>query len=241
MRAVPEITAMGILDHQTNERIPTNLLRQFEGTCFINSHERRFDQHFLIHPEPERAGHRLDCLVPAIGIARVIRFAHAGDEMRNAAAVSERARESEKNQVAARHEGRWQTVFANFDFDFARERRIGNGGERVQPDHMILAEPGFPFRLDREDLRADFRPHVELDAVALAVIEADRFHARETIERPGETNGGILPAGKQNKRSRGLGHYIPCKNLSRSARRAVSRNWQAAVIGTDIEPWILYQ
>ena len=40
---------------------------------------------------------------------------------------------------------------------------------------------------------------VELDGVALAVVEAQRLHAREAAERPGEAGGGILAAGKQHQ------------------------------------------
>ena len=36
--------------------------------------------------------------------------------------------------------------------------------------------------------------------MALAVIEADRFDLGEVLQRPGETDGGILPAGKQHQR-----------------------------------------
>ena len=35
--------------------------------------------------------------------------------------------------------------------------------------------------------------------MALAVVEAERFDAREAVERPGETGGGILAAGKQHQ------------------------------------------
>ena len=35
--------------------------------------------------------------------------------------------------------------------------------------------------------------------MALAVVEADRFDARKALQRPGQTYGGILPAGKQDQ------------------------------------------
>ena len=41
---------------------------------------------------------------------------------------------------------------------------------------------------------------VELDGVALAVVEAQRLHARKAVQRPGEAGGGILAAGKQHQR-----------------------------------------
>ena len=35
--------------------------------------------------------------------------------------------------------------------------------------------------------------------MALAVVEADGLDAREALERPGEADGGILPAGEQDE------------------------------------------
>ena len=140
--------------------------------------------------------HRLHCLIPAIGIARVIRLAHAADEMRGAPPVGECAGESEENQIAGGDKGCGQTVFAYFDCNLACKCRFGNRSECIQPYKMILTKPGFPFRFDGDDFGADLRAHVEFDTVALAVIETDRFDAHEAVKRPGEANGGILPAGK---------------------------------------------
>src|SRR5687768_1050437 len=35
----------------------------------------------------------------------------------------------------------------------------------------------------------------------LAIIEADGLHARKALQRPGETDGGVLAAGEQHERS----------------------------------------
>ena len=40
---------------------------------------------------------------------------------------------------------------------------------------------------------------VQFDAVALAVVEADGLDALEALERPGQADGGILPAGEQDE------------------------------------------
>ena len=68
---------------------------------------------------------------------------------------------------------------------------------------MVLAQPRFPVRLERRQPLAQARPHVELDRMALAVVEADGLHAREAFQRPGQADGGILPAGKQDERGVG--------------------------------------
>ena len=45
----------------------------------------------------------------------------------------------------------------------------------------------------------DPAPAFQLDAVPLAVIEADRLDQREARQRPGQAGREVLPAGKQHK------------------------------------------
>ena len=54
--------------------------------------------------------------------------------------------------------------------------------------------------------RRKIRRVPQFGAVALAIVEADRFHAREPVERPGQASGGVLAAGKQNE-CRCIGHF----------------------------------
>ena len=70
---------------------------------------------------------------------------------------------------------------------------------------MILAEPLRPSRPKRNDALAHALPRLKLDPVALAVVEADGLDAAEALERPGETDGRILAAGKQDERGFGAG------------------------------------
>ena len=37
--------------------------------------------------------------------------------------------------------------------------------------------------------------------MALAVVEADGFDAGKALQRPGETDGGILPPGEKDERA----------------------------------------
>ena len=43
-------------------------------------------------------------------------------------------------------------------------------------------------------------PRLKLHRVALAIVEAHRLDARETVQRPGQAGGRILPARKQEER-----------------------------------------
>src|SRR5262249_32466562 len=60
-----------------------------------------------------------------------------------------------------------------------------------------------PVALERRHLLPHARPHGELDAVPLPVAESDRFDAGEPLERPGEADGRILPAGEKDERGVG--------------------------------------
>ena len=51
----------------------------------------------------------------------------------------------------------------------------------------------------RSDLRANDGALRQLDGVALAVGEADGLDASVAVERPGQADGGVLPAGKQHQ------------------------------------------
>ena len=81
----------------------------------------------------------------------------------------------------------------------AGERGVGNGGERVELDQVVVAEPRPPVGIERRQVLADARAQFELDGMALAVVEADGLHAGEARQRPGQADGGILPAGEQHE------------------------------------------
>ena len=65
------------------------------------------------------------------------------------------------------------------------------------------------------ELRQDRRPHVELDAVTLAVVEAHRLDVGVSIERPGQAGGGILTAREEHDGLGGVlsGHHAIPRNL----------------------------
>ena len=73
---------------------------------------------------------------------------------------------------------------------------------------MIFTELAPPIGKGPRQCLADAGAHVELDAVALAVVETDGLDPVETIERPGETGGRILAAGKQYERARLIHHRL---------------------------------
>src|SRR6266508_1394673 len=203
VRAVAEIAGVGVLDQQVDEWVAADLMREREGRRLVDPHQRRMDDEAAIHAEIERKLHGLDRVVAAIRIAGEIGLAHPGDEMPGAAAIGERAGEGEEHQIAAGNERRWQSAGADLDRHLAGERRVRDLTKRVEAHHVVLAEARPPRRLQRGDARTHTASCIELGAMALAVIEADRFDPREPFERPGEAHRRILPAGEQHERSVG--------------------------------------
>src|SRR5215470_3351641 len=88
--------------------------------------------------------------------------------------------------------------------DLARERGVGDGGERAELEEVILAEPCRPRRREGSHALAHAQPCLELGAMALLVVEAYRLDASETLERPRQAHRRILPAGEQHERAVGL-------------------------------------
>lgn len=54
---------------------------------------------------------------------------------------------------------------------------------------MVLAEARPPIRIEGRHLLANAGTNAELDGMALAIVETDRLHAREPLQRPRETDG----------------------------------------------------
>ena len=51
------------------------------------------------------------------------------------------------------------------------------------------------------------QPLIELDAMALSVVEGDGLDVLEAVERPGEAGGGILAAGEQHQGGTRIDHF----------------------------------
>jgi hypothetical protein len=100
----------------------------------------------LRHAEIERGLQRLDGVVAAIRIAGIVSLAHAADDVADAAPVRQRRREGEKHQIAAGHERIGQAILAHGDGDIARQRSIGNLGQRRNLQRMALANLRHPVR-----------------------------------------------------------------------------------------------
>ena len=100
----------------------TDLVCEREGRRLVNPHQRRMNDETAVGAECQSKLYRFDSVVPAIGIAGEIGFAHAGNEVPDIAPVSDRASKSKEHQVSSRHKGRRQTGLSDSDLSFTGER-----------------------------------------------------------------------------------------------------------------------
>jgi hypothetical protein len=66
---------------------------------------------------------------------------------------------------------------------------------------MVGTEALRPGGKAARDLAPHALPTLKLDAVALTVVEADRLDPVIAVKRPSETDGRVLPAGKEHQRA----------------------------------------
>jgi alkanesulfonate monooxygenase SsuD/methylene tetrahydromethanopterin reductase-like flavin-dependent oxidoreductase (luciferase family) len=110
------------------------------------------------------------------------------------ASVGDGGRISEKQQIAARHEGRRQALGADADLCRLRERRVGQLTELAHRHRVIVAEPSCPTREEFPQRREYPRSDLQFDRVALAIVESDGLNPRVALQCPGEAGRRVLSA-----------------------------------------------
>ena len=138
-------------------------------------------------------------VIAAIGVARVIGLAHAGNDDRQTPTIGQRASQREKQQIAPRHKSIGQTVGLHGKRYIVGQRRAANLLEHIKREHMILAQTRCPVWKTLGKLLTHGGAHGHLDAVALAVVKAQRLHAFEHGQGLRQTGRGILPAREQHQ------------------------------------------
>src|SRR5206468_1960676 len=151
--------------------------------------------------------------------------ADSGDQMLEAAPVSDRRGEGQENEVAARHECVGQARRAHRYRRIARERGLGNLAKDAQLQEMVLLESLGPPRLQTNQFLENVRPAVELDAMALAIVEPDGLDPVETRQSPSEGGRRILSSRKQDERSFRLHGAAPVLQNRCTCRRCCRGRW----------------
>lgn len=197
--AFAEVAGVGLLANEIDQAVAAEIMRELPRRGLIDPHQRRMQLECAGHAERQRGLHGADGVVAAIGIAGIIRLAHAADDVSDAAPVGQSCGKGQEHQIAAGHKRIGQAVGAHRNRDVAGQRRLGHRGQCRDRQRMAFAEFGGPIGTQALDAVEQARAAVELDGVALAVVEAQRLHARKAVQRPGKAGGGILTAGEQHQ------------------------------------------
>ena len=177
--------------------------------ALVEPHQRRLDASVGVsRPRLQRDLHRLERVVAAVGIAGEVGLAHAAHQHRRRRAGRPAAAAKPRNsrlRPGTKVLGRplacismARSAVSAVSRDLAQQRRGRAGGRRP------AARPSAGTA--RAQRRAHAGAAVELDAMALAVVEADGLDARVARERPGQAGGGILAAGEQHQGAAGIDH-----------------------------------
>jgi hypothetical protein len=153
----------------------------------------------VVHAERQCRLQRLQRVVAAIGIARIVGLAHPANEVPRAAAITDRSGKTEEQQITAWDKGVRQTALRKRNRGFTGQRRIAELAQHTEIDDMVVAElltPPGEFAAQSLEYCGSA---LELDTMALPVIEADRLNRGKMFERPGETGRRILTSGKQDQ------------------------------------------
>ena len=190
-----------MLQHDPHQLLAADVVGQREGLRLVDPHQRRIHHEALLHAEIERDLQRLQRIVAAIGIAGIIRLAHAADEMFDAAPVGDRSGKGEEQQVAPGNESVGQAARGEGDLlvlgerglaELAEESKDRAGGLRRDAPPMIGKSCFSAARMSARQSSSI--------AVALAVVETDGLDMRIALERPCEARGGVLSSGEEDQR-----------------------------------------
>src|SRR5207249_7837785 len=137
----------------------------------------------------------LERVVAAIGISGIIGLAHSADEMPRTAAIAHRGGKGKKQEITAGDKCVRQSARVKGYRRFAGQPRITDLAQHAQIDDMVLGELAVPLRKLAPQTLQHRLAAIELDTVALAVIETDGFDRSKARERPCEAGRRILAAG----------------------------------------------
>src|SRR5262245_48870082 len=104
--------------------------------------------------------------------------------MPRAAAITHRGGKCEEQQVAARDKSVRPPCCINRRRWLAGQRRIADLPQHAQIDDVVTGKLAVPLRALAPQTLHHTLPAIELDTMALAVIETDSFNRSKARERP---------------------------------------------------------
>uniref|UniRef100_A0A0N4ZLG9 LigA n=1 Tax=Parastrongyloides trichosuri TaxID=131310 RepID=A0A0N4ZLG9_PARTI len=136
---VAQIAGVAELDDRFDQGGAADPLGQFPGLRLGQEHQRRLDRHGLVQAQRQGARCRLDGVVAAVGIAGIVRLAHAADQGFQPPPVSQRRRGDQEDQISPRNKGVGQAARVGLNGALGGHGRLADGAETCQIDHMIVA------------------------------------------------------------------------------------------------------
>ena len=210
-----------MLDEKIHQHLAAKVLRKRPRTCLVDPHQRRLDHKPRIEPQVQGHLQRLQRVIPAIRVARIIRLAHAAHEMAQAPSIGNCRGRREEQDVAPRNKCRGQPVAPHLDGDIRRQRRLAHLPDDRKIQHVVRAQPRTPIRKGAPQARHERFAHLQLHGMPLPVRKTNGLDSLETRKRPRQAGRGILPARKQNQglSRRGLSRMRRHATCSKCGRR----------------------
>ena len=145
---------------------------------------------------------RFQGVVSAVGVARVIGFAHPAHNSFELSTVCNGSGKGDEQQIAAWHKGVGQATFFHLNGFFLSERGVAYLAQQAQVKQVVLTEFGRPIWKFQFELRQKGGAALKLNRMPLAVVEADGLNVLKTLEGPGQASGRVLTARKKYQSGR---------------------------------------
>jgi hypothetical protein len=133
-----------MLHDQVDQRVAAQLMRQRPCLRLGEVHQRGFDAHRPAKAERQSLRLSIQRVAAAIGIAGIIRLAHAADQHVDPAPHGESRGDGEEDQIACGHEGGRQAVFAEADLSLSRQRAFSQIPIAGDVHHSVFAQARRP-------------------------------------------------------------------------------------------------
>src|SRR3546814_19156381 len=112
--------------------------------------------------------------------------------------------ERQKDDVTPWYKSVRKPAVTHFDFDISRQRGVRDFPESVQGQRVVLAKLCSQSRGEGSKAVSPPVPAIKFNAMPMSVVETDRHHMLELLERPHENGRGALHDVQYHQR-----HNIP--------------------------------
>ena len=200
---------MGVLDDHLEQRRTAEVIGQGECLRLGQPHQGRLDGEAAIQSKGQGNLLRLQRVVAAVRIAGIIGLTHATHQNPQVAAIGQSARRVKNNKfrpgtkVFGSPASFISMVISSVMADPPSWRRTLASSRWSAPSHPPVGKP-----IGQRGTKGVAT--LQLDPMTLTVIEADRLHPVKLRQRPDQTGGRILSAGKQDQCAVEMSSHVVC-------------------------------